>query len=104
MEATDRVAAASPEKAEASSVAVDPKPTAKHAIVDGREVHYTASGSGKHTLALVHGWASDQRAWWKNTAQLAQHFRVLAIDLPGHGQSDEPAKKYSMGVREEVSK
>ncbi|MEM7165025.1 MAG: alpha/beta hydrolase [Planctomycetota bacterium] len=70
----------------------------KKVLLDDREVHYSVAGSGAQTLLLIHGWASDRRAWWKNAPQLAAHFRVIAIDLPGHGQSDDPARPYTMGL------
>lgn len=45
-----------------------------------------ADGSGA-PLLLIHGWGMHG-GMWKNVAeQLAQHFYVLAVDLPGHGHS-----------------
>ncbi|UOE44767.1 alpha/beta fold hydrolase [Agromyces larvae] len=46
------------------------------------------SGAGPRTAVLVHGIMSDSRAWHRVTAELEQHgFRVLAVDLAGHGRS-----------------
>ncbi|QAY74306.1 alpha/beta hydrolase [Agromyces protaetiae] len=55
----------------------------------------TESGSGPRTAILIHGIMSDSRAWHRVTAELETHgFRVLAVDLAGHGRSPR-AKRYS---------
>ena len=53
------------------------------------------SGSGTKTAILIHGIMSDSRAWHRVTAELESHgFRVLAVDLAGHGRSPR-ARQYS---------
>ena len=42
-------------------------------------------------LVLLHGWGLHAGVWDEVAAALAQHFRVHAIDLPGHGNSHDPA-------------
>jgi pimeloyl-ACP methyl ester carboxylesterase len=61
----------------------------RHVVVDGARVHYLAWGDrGLPTLVLVHGGAAHAH-WWSPLAPLfADGFRVLAIDLTGHGDSD----------------
>jgi pimeloyl-[acyl-carrier protein] methyl ester esterase len=44
-------------------------------------------------VVLLHGWAMHSRAWGDLPAQLADDFRVLPLDLPGHGQNGAPAPK-----------
>lgn len=54
-----------------------------------------ASGSGSRTAILIHGIMSDHRAWERVTGELtANGFRVLAVDLAGHGASPR-AHRYS---------
>lgn len=53
-----------------------------------------ASGADE-TLLLVHGWSCDRRVWDDVLDPLAPEYRVLAVDLPGHGESP-PADSYSM--------
>lgn len=60
------------------------------ASFEGREVFYRAAGSGPRTVVLVHGWTCDQSFWDAQVVALSAHYRVLAIDLPGHGQSGVP--------------
>ncbi len=49
-------------------------------------LHYEIRGSGP-TLVLLHGWALNLRVWDGLAAALRERFRVIAIDLPGHGRS-----------------
>ncbi|WP_136709875.1 alpha/beta hydrolase [Agromyces sp. H66] len=53
------------------------------------------SGGGTKTAVLIHGIMSDSRAWHRVTRELETHgFRVLAVDLAGHGRSPR-ARNYS---------
>ncbi|HWM32770.1 MAG TPA: alpha/beta hydrolase [Pseudolysinimonas sp.] len=55
----------------------------------------TESGSGPRSAVLIHGIMSDSRAWHRVTAELAgRGFRVLAVDLAGHGRSPR-SRRYS---------
>jgi pimeloyl-ACP methyl ester carboxylesterase len=68
---------------------------AEATLIDGRKVHYSSYGKGRKTLVLLHGWTCDETFWASNVPELSKHYRVLTVDLPGHGQSD-PAPEYSM--------
>lgn len=68
---------------------------AETALVEGRKVHYSSYGKGAKTLVLVHGWTCDETFWASNIPGLSKRYRVLTVDLPGHGQSDL-APEYSM--------
>ena len=50
----------------------------------------TESGSGD-PLVLVHGLGTDSSAWNRVQPLLAQHFRVLAVDLPGYSLGSDVA-------------
>src|SRR6201987_810016 len=39
-------------------------------------------------VVLLHGWSLNLGVWAGLARELAPHFRVIAIDLPGHGRSD----------------
>lgn len=65
------------------------------ALVEGRKVHYSSYGKGRKALVLIHGWTCDETFWSSNVPGLSKQYRVLTVDLPGHGQSD-PAPEYSM--------
>ena len=61
--------------------------TATAATVDGIPLHSSSSGSGAKTLILVHGWTCDETSWKDNVPELSRHYRVITLDLPGHGKS-----------------
>jgi pimeloyl-[acyl-carrier protein] methyl ester esterase len=50
------------------------------------KIHQETFGEGK-SIVLVHGWAMHSGIWRGFAEQLAQHYRVTLIDLPGHGHS-----------------
>ena len=45
-------------------------------------------GDGNATLFLIHGFAASQAAWDHLRPLLGSSVKVVAVDLPGHGQSD----------------
>ncbi|MFE9850389.1 alpha/beta fold hydrolase [Streptomyces sp. NPDC005576] len=52
-------------------------------------------GDGPRTAVLVHGLMTDSRSWIRVAPAIAEHgYRVVAVDLPGHGAS-EPAETYT---------
>src|ERR1051325_11260429 len=60
------------------------------ATLDGMKIHSTSTGKGSKTIVLVHGWTCDDTSWAANIPELAKHYRVITLDLPGHGQSGAP--------------
>lgn len=53
-------------------------------------MHQTRSGSGK-PLLLIHGLGGSHHSWDTISSALAQSREVIALDLPGHGQSPAEA-------------
>lgn len=71
-------------------------PTQKVVLVFGQKIAYYDLGSGP-TIVLVHGFASQARFDWGNVLlPLSKHYRVLAMDQIGWGQSGKPAIDYSI--------
>jgi len=68
----------------------------RDAKLDGRRVHYENHGKGREAIVLIHGWTCDLGFWRGQIPDLSKRMRVIAIDLPGHGQSDKPEVAYSM--------
>lgn len=55
---------------------------------DGLKVHYTDTGPrDRSTLVLVHGFSSSLHTWKAWKSNLEKDFRVITLDLPGHGLS-----------------
>lgn len=67
---------------------------AAHVDADGTRVYYETGGNGEPALVLIHGWTCDLNSWRLQRPTLEKEFRVLAIDLPGHGRSGKPRVKY----------
>ncbi|HAJ00338.1 MAG TPA: hypothetical protein DCL97_06670 [Dehalococcoidia bacterium] len=62
----------------------------KTIAINGVNVHYVEAGEGPAVL-LLHGLGSSLDTWRRNVQPLADAgYRVLAPDLPGHGDSDKP--------------
>src|SRR5215210_6172038 len=70
----------------------------KYAKLDGARIHYKSYGKGKHALVLIHGWGSNLTFWRDQIPDFAKRNRVIALDLPGHGESDKPEIAYSMDL------
>src|ERR1700730_13647798 len=66
--------------------------------LDGARIHYVNYGKGSEALVLIHGWTCNLDNWRDQMPDFAKRNRVIAIDLPGHGQSDKPQLTYSMDV------
>lgn len=75
------------------------KPEIKWAKLDGNKIHYLDVGGSspktKDALVLIHGWTCNAD-FWKDSYNAFPDYRVIALDLPGHGQSDKPRVSYSM--------
>src|SRR4249920_2025016 len=59
------------------------------AVVDGLTLQYLTAGRGP-AVVLLHGYAETSRMWRPLMPRLAEHFTVIAPDLPGIGGSDIP--------------
>jgi pimeloyl-ACP methyl ester carboxylesterase len=69
------------------------------ASIDGVKIHSTASGKGPRTVIFVHGWTCDSTSWNGQVPALSKTYRVVTVDLPGHGQTGQPADgKFSMDL------
>lgn len=64
-------------------------------LSDGVTVRLAESGStDAPSVLLVHGWGASLYMWRDWFAPLAERgYRVVALDLPGHGLSDKPSEK-----------
>jgi pimeloyl-ACP methyl ester carboxylesterase len=63
--------------------------------IEGRWLNFVDIGSGPPVL-LVHGLAGCWQNWLENISSLASEYRVIAVDLPGFGESEMPARPISI--------
>ncbi len=63
----------------------------------GCRIYFRLQGSSeKPLLVLAHALGTDHGLWDPQMAPLLRHFRVLRLDLRGHGASDAPPGDYSI--------
>jgi pimeloyl-ACP methyl ester carboxylesterase len=56
--------------------------------IDGLKIRYATTDSGEETILLLSPWPESIFAFVSIWAGLTRHFQVVAIDLPGFGQSE----------------
>ena len=60
---------------------------------DGVTLRYLERGAGE-PLVIVPGWSCTAATWRHQLDGLADRFRVIALDMRGHGRSDKPSHGY----------
>jgi non-heme chloroperoxidase len=60
-------------------------------VGDGVRLNVLEAGRGAKTLVLVPGWSQTAEQFRFQQEGLAERYRVIAIDMRGHGDSDKPA-------------
>lgn len=79
----------------------------KFATINGLKIYYEESGEGM-TVILLHHFFATASQWKTYVPELAKKYRVIAVDVPGHGRSDymdttkvfllKTATKYIIGL------
>ncbi len=69
----------------------------KKRLTGGIEIAYTDSGGSElPVIVFIHGLANYHAVWQKNIDGLHQHYRCIAVDLPGNGSSSRQHRAYSI--------
>lgn len=55
----------------------------------GSRIDYDMTGEGDTTLLFVHGWCINKSYWESQMEYFKDKYTVVAMDLPGHGESDK---------------
>lgn len=65
--------------------------------LDGQRTSYYEAGQGENTILLLHGGGIDSAmiSWGKLIGGLSARQHIIAPDLPGYGQSDQPDITYT---------
>jgi pimeloyl-ACP methyl ester carboxylesterase len=61
----------------------------------GGRIHYSDSGNGT-VIVLLHGYLESSEVWNGFAEKLKSEFRIISVDLPGHGLSDVYGEVHSM--------
>jgi pimeloyl-ACP methyl ester carboxylesterase len=72
-----------------------------YTVFKEKRIYYTDSGQG-NTIVLLHGFTESQKIWNRFDKALSGEFRIITIDLPGHGKSDCIAEVHTMELQAEV--
>jgi pimeloyl-ACP methyl ester carboxylesterase len=76
-------------------------PTSASFDARGVKIHYVTAGKGQ-PVVLIHGLHASAEMNWNLpgvVAELAKDHQVIALDLPGHGQSDRPNDEAAYGLQ-----
>jgi pimeloyl-ACP methyl ester carboxylesterase len=66
------------------------------ALPDGETLAYIDMGDrGGSPLVLIHGYTDNARDWVPMLPYLSKHYRLILVDIRGHGQSSKPECCYS---------
>jgi len=63
---------------------------------DGVTIAYETWGASNKAVVFVHGWSCDRTYWQDQIAHFAKAYKVVAIDLAGHGESGTDRADYTM--------
>ncbi|MBD9631261.1 alpha/beta fold hydrolase [Pseudomonas sp. PDM19] len=71
--------------------------------VDDLDITYYEGGPDKaQTILLIHGFGADKSNWPRFARFLTKDYHVIAVDLPGFGDSSKPANiSYDVGTQAE---
>ncbi|MBM7580997.1 2-succinyl-6-hydroxy-2,4-cyclohexadiene-1-carboxylate synthase [Jeotgalibacillus terrae] len=61
--------------------------------VDDAAYHVKVSGSGA-PIVVLHGFTGSAESWDRFASEMSSDFQVIAIDLPGHGQTQAPLNRH----------
>ena len=62
--------------------------------ISNMEMYYEEYGTGK-PLLLLHGFGGCTQNWHPFIAKLSEHYRLIVVDLRGHGHSTNPENKFT---------
>lgn len=65
-------------------------------------IHYYEGGPVRgETIVMIHGFGASKDNWLRFARHFTAHYRVIALDLPGFGDSDQPNGSYDVGTQAE---
>lgn len=67
-------------------IAAPPPASGSATAPDGAPIAWWQRGTGETTLVFIHGWSCDHE-FWREQADAFDDYRVVTLDLPGHGAS-----------------
>jgi pimeloyl-ACP methyl ester carboxylesterase len=63
---------------------------------DGSPISFAVKGIGEPTIVFIHCWTCDHTFWEHQVEHFSKKYRVVWLDLAGHGQSGSTRSDYTM--------
>lgn len=63
---------------------------------DGTPIVCEVRGQGDTALVFIHGWCGDHQYWKNQVDAFAPHYRIVALDQAGHGESGKDRKEWKV--------
>ena len=63
--------------------------------INGLKINFVSKGEGD-TVVLLHGWGSNIKLFDNLIDLLSSKYKVIAMDMPGFGESDEPKEAWDV--------
>ena len=63
--------------------------------INGLKINYEMKGEGE-TVVLLHGWGANITLFADLISLVSQKYRVIAVDMPGFGKSEEPDENWQV--------
>lgn len=63
---------------------------------DGVDIVYSVYGKGETALIFIHGWGWDQSLWKDQITKFSSQYKVVTLDLAGHGESGKKRKSFTI--------
>ena len=63
---------------------------------DGINIKYETAGRGDLAVVFVHCWTCNRGFWDEQFSHFAKQYRVVRLDLAGHGEAGQGRKDYSI--------
>ncbi len=65
-------------------------------VIDGYKIAYKESGAGDNVIVILQGWGTNMAAYDSVAACVNAKYRVIQLDFPGFGDSDEPRDPWAV--------
>lgn len=76
--------------------------SSKQLEVADLSIHYYEGGpKDGETILMVHGFGADKNNWLQFARFFTKRYHVIALDLPGFGESSKPPASYDVGTQAE---
>lgn len=70
--------------------------------VEGLTIHYYEGGpAAGETLLMIHGFGANRDNWLRFSRAFTSRYHVIALDLPGFGESSKPDARYDVATQTE---